>query len=100
MSKPIINIDEIALEPPPAAFAPAGPATERYQRRTGMIAPRIGARLLGYNITAVPPGKRAFSFSTTSFCLCGCVSSGSNFPYTGALGSSTSRTAAADDTGP
>jgi uncharacterized cupin superfamily protein len=60
MSKPIINIDEIALEPPPAAFAPAGPATERYQRRTGMIAPRIGARLLGYNITAVPPGKRAF----------------------------------------
>ena len=26
----------------------------------GDIAPRIGARKLGYNLTAVPPGKRAF----------------------------------------
>jgi uncharacterized cupin superfamily protein len=25
-----------------------------------MVAPRIGAKLLGYNITAVPPGMRAF----------------------------------------
>jgi uncharacterized cupin superfamily protein len=28
----------------------------------GMIAPRIGAQKLGYNITAIPPGKRAFPF--------------------------------------
>lgn len=27
-----------------------------------MIAPRIGAQKLGYNLTAVPPGKRAFPF--------------------------------------
>jgi uncharacterized cupin superfamily protein len=26
------------------------------------LGPRIGARNLGYNITAVPPGKRAFPF--------------------------------------
>ena len=62
MTKPIVNIDEIALQPSPPAFAPTGPAAERHQARMGMIAPRIGARLLGYNITAVPPGKRAFPF--------------------------------------
>ncbi len=62
MTKPIVNIDEITLQPSPPAFAPTGPAAERYQARMGMIAPRIGARLLGYNITAVPPGKRAFPF--------------------------------------
>jgi len=28
----------------------------------GMVAPRIGAQKLGYNITEVPPGKRAFPF--------------------------------------
>ena len=28
----------------------------------GFVAARIGARQLGYNITAVPPGKRAFPF--------------------------------------
>ncbi len=58
--KPIVNIDEIEVVPPPAAFAPTGPAAERYGGRMGPIGPRIGARLLGYNITAVAPGKRAF----------------------------------------
>ncbi len=62
MTKPIVNIDEIALEPSPPAFAPSGPAAERFQARMGMIAPRLGARLLGYNVTAVAPGKRAFPF--------------------------------------
>ena len=28
----------------------------------GFIAPRLGAQKLGYNLTAVPPGKRAFPF--------------------------------------
>jgi uncharacterized cupin superfamily protein len=27
-----------------------------------MIAPQIGAKQLGYNLTAVPPGKRAYPF--------------------------------------
>ncbi len=62
MDKPIVNIDDIALQPPPAAFAPNGPAAERYQARMGAIGTRIGARLLGYNITAIAPGKRAFPF--------------------------------------
>lgn len=62
MSKPIINIADVELQPRPPAFAPTGAAAERYDARMGMIAPRIGAQKLGYNITAVPPGKRAFPF--------------------------------------
>jgi len=59
-AKPLMNIDEIDLQPRPPQFAAKGDAAERFDARMGMVAPRIGARLLGYNITAVPPGKRAF----------------------------------------
>jgi uncharacterized cupin superfamily protein len=58
--KPLINIDEIELQPRPPAFAAPGEAAQRFDARMGQVAPRIGAQLLGYNITAVPPGKRAF----------------------------------------
>lgn len=59
-SRHIVNIADIALEPRAAAFAAPGAAAERFDARMGMIGPRIGAQKLGYNITAVPPGKRAF----------------------------------------
>ncbi|NUS39147.1 MAG: cupin domain-containing protein [Lysobacter sp.] len=59
-SKPVVNIDEIELQPRPPQFAAKGDAAQRYDARMGMVGPRIGARLLGYNITAVPPGRRAF----------------------------------------
>ena len=59
-AKPFVNIDEIELQPRPPQFAAKGDAAGRFDARMGMIAPRIGARLLGYNITSVPPGKRAF----------------------------------------
>lgn len=62
MSKPVINLDEIKLHPRPAALAATGDAAERFDARMGMIAPLIGAQKLGYNITAVLPGKRAFPF--------------------------------------
>jgi len=62
MNKPIINIAEVELQPRPAAFAATGPAAERFDARMGIIGPRIGAQKLGYNITEVPPGKRAFPF--------------------------------------
>ena len=60
MTRPVINIDEIELEPRPAAFAATGDAVNRYDARMGRVAMRIGAKQLGYNVTAVPPGKRAF----------------------------------------
>lgn len=62
MTTPIINIADVALEPRPAAFAPSGSATERFDAKMAFIGPRIGAQKLGCNITAVPPGKRAFPF--------------------------------------
>jgi len=60
MPKPIINIADVVLEPRPPGFAPSGEAAERFDAKMGFIAPRIGAQKLGYNITAVPPGKSAF----------------------------------------
>jgi len=62
MRKHIINIAEVELQPRPPQFAPTGPAAERFEARVGMIAARIGAKKLGYNLTAVPPGKRAYPF--------------------------------------
>lgn len=62
MSKPIINLDEVPLEPRPPAFAPTGKAAEKYQARIAMVGMRLGARKLGYNVTALPQGQRAFPF--------------------------------------
>lgn len=62
MTSRIINIADIELEPRPAAFAATGAAKDRFDAKMGFIGPRIGAEKLGYNITAVPPGKRAFPF--------------------------------------
>lgn len=62
MDKPVINIAEVELQPRPPAFSATGSAAERYDARMGMIAPLIGAKKLGYNITAIPAGKRAFPF--------------------------------------
>jgi uncharacterized cupin superfamily protein len=59
-ARPVINLDEVAIEDRAAFFLPQGPAAERFSSRTGVVGARIGARMLGYNITAVPPGKRAF----------------------------------------
>jgi uncharacterized cupin superfamily protein len=59
---PILNIADVEVQPRPAAFAATGPAAARYDARMGFIAPRIGAQKIGCNLTAVPPGKRAFPF--------------------------------------
>lgn len=60
MARPILNISDVELQSRPAAFAATGSAAERFDARMGFIAPLIGAKQLGYNLTAVPPGKRAF----------------------------------------
>ena len=62
MTRPIINIDQIDLLPRPTAYAAPGAAAARFDACMGEIAPRIGAQKLGYNVTAVAPGKRAFPF--------------------------------------
>lgn len=57
---PIVNVDEVELQPRPPQFAATGPAAERYEAKAAMIGMMIGAKKLGYNITALPPGKRAY----------------------------------------
>lgn len=60
MSSPILNIEDLELQSRPPALAAQGAAAERFDARMGFISTRVGAKKLGYNITAVPPGKRAF----------------------------------------
>ena len=52
MTRPILNLSELE-------FRDVGNG-QRFQARMGAISPRIGALKLGYNLTVVPPGKRAF----------------------------------------
>ena len=54
MSDQILNIDELD-------FMDWG-HSENFAARFGLISRRIGAKQLGYNLTVVPPGKRAFPF--------------------------------------
>lgn len=60
MPHPILNIADVALLPRPPGLAPTGAAAERYEAKMGFVSRQIGAQKLGYNVTAVPPGKRAF----------------------------------------
>jgi uncharacterized cupin superfamily protein len=58
MNAPILNIADVKLEPVqvPARLA------DKFGCRRGPLGGALGARLLGYNVTVVPPGKRAFPF--------------------------------------
>jgi uncharacterized cupin superfamily protein len=60
MNKPVINIADVELKLRPPGFAPTGGTAERYAASMGMVGSILGSKKLGYNITAVPPGKRAF----------------------------------------
>ncbi|HUA79816.1 MAG TPA: cupin domain-containing protein [Dyella sp.] len=60
--KRIVNIADIELQPFPPGYGPTGDAAQRFEARIGRVSMQMGAKQLGYNITAVPPGKRAFPF--------------------------------------
>ena len=55
MTVPIINLDQLE-------FARDIRHGERFDARLAPIGSKIGARKLGYNVTAVAPGRRAFPF--------------------------------------
>jgi uncharacterized cupin superfamily protein len=57
---PIVNLADIEFKPFPVP-AP-GAAAERFEARFAQVGVVIGAQKLGYNVTAVPRGKRAFPF--------------------------------------
>ena len=59
----IINISQIEGKPSPVPMPDS--IKEKFEGSLmGQIAPLIGAQKLGYNLTIVPPGKRAFPFHT------------------------------------
>jgi uncharacterized cupin superfamily protein len=62
MHTPIINIVDVEQQAQAAAFIATGLAAERFDARMQVIGTRIGAQRLGYNITELSPGKRAFPF--------------------------------------
>jgi uncharacterized cupin superfamily protein len=61
MKKPVMNISDVDLRPMPAGLPPELEGTYGGSRM-GQIGMHIGAQKLGYNVTAVPPGRRAFPF--------------------------------------
>lgn len=61
MAKQIINISELEQKPFPAPMPESAKA--KYEGATlAFVGPLVGAQKLGYNVTVVPPGKRAFPF--------------------------------------
>ena len=54
MTKHILNIDDIEYR--------AWEHGDRFEAQLGSISSRIGACKLGYNVTVLAPGKRAFPF--------------------------------------
>ena len=54
MTNHILNIDDIEYQ--------AWGHGDRFEARLGAISSRIGAQKLGYNVTVLAPGKRAFPF--------------------------------------
>lgn len=55
MTAPIIHLDELE-------FTRDMRHGDKFEAKLAPVSPRVGARKLGYNVTTVPPGKRAFPF--------------------------------------
>lgn len=55
MTHPIINVDQLTYDREVSH-------SDQFFAKLAPIGPKIGAKKLGYNITVVPPGKRAFPF--------------------------------------
>ena len=64
MPKPILNLADVEFRQVGygSNFPGAENAPEKFAARLGDIGRRLGAQKLGYNLTVVPPGKRAFPF--------------------------------------
>lgn len=56
----VLNVDAVQFDAWPPMFQPKGEAAQRFASRMAPVGAKIGAKLLGYNITSVPPGMRAF----------------------------------------
>jgi uncharacterized cupin superfamily protein len=64
MPKPILNVSDVELRKigHGADAQRSRNVPEKFQAQIGEIGRRIGAKKLGYNLTVVPPGHRAWPF--------------------------------------
>lgn len=64
MSNSILNLSSIAYDDfgHGVQYPGAMKATDKFKARLGAVGAKIGAQQLGYNVTVLPPGKRAFPF--------------------------------------
>ena len=64
MPKPILNIADLQFRKVGhgASYPGSTGAPEKFSAQVGDIGRKIGAQKLGYNLTVVPPGKRAWPF--------------------------------------
>lgn len=62
MNAPILNLADIELVPRPPEYAPSGAAAAAFDASTARVSGLLGARKLGYNVTAVAPGKAAYPY--------------------------------------
>jgi uncharacterized cupin superfamily protein len=58
--KPVINLDEVQIEPRAQMFQPTGETADRFSAQRGNIGTVVGLQKLGCNLTVVPPGKCAY----------------------------------------
>ncbi len=62
MHPPILNLDQVELEPLPEALAPDGETAARYQQRLARVGQQLGAQKLGYRLYVLEPGMRGSPF--------------------------------------
>ncbi|XHF34700.1 cupin domain-containing protein [Pseudomonas chlororaphis] len=62
MHPPILNLNDVELEPLPEALSPEGETAGRYQQRFARVGQQLGAQKLGYRLYALPPGMRGSPF--------------------------------------
>jgi len=60
--KSVVNLDDVEFHARPERMTPQGSAAGKFDVRTAHLGQLLGARKLGYNVSAVPPGRAAFPF--------------------------------------
>ncbi len=60
--QPVVCVPQVALEPRPDEYKPAGAAAPKFHVERGALSRRLGLTRLGVNVTRVDPGKAAYPF--------------------------------------
>ena len=60
MTKPVVNVEEVEFRPRSTTVPNA--AADRFEATFARVGLLVGAKQLGYDIAAVPPGKSAFPY--------------------------------------